>query len=77
MHSWKKSSAPSEPRDPTSTVDGRCVAVQPQGKGMAGSQINMCGWELHTPAGGLGWEEFEENWPWDGGWGQGNWHREM
>lgn len=59
-HSWKNSRAPSEPRDPTSTVEGRGVTVRPQGEGVAGSQVGMCGWELRTLAGGQGSEETEE-----------------
>lgn len=40
-HSWKISRAPSEPRDPTSCVQGRAVIVQSPGKGMDGSQVAL------------------------------------
>lgn len=59
-HSWKISRAPSEPRNPTSCVLGRVVTVQPPGKGMAGSQVALRGWELHTQAGRQGREGTKE-----------------
>lgn len=57
---WKFSRAPSEPRNPTNCVQGRAMIVQPPGKGMAGPQVALWGWELHTQAGGQGREGTEE-----------------